>query len=81
MTGSETKAVNVTSQPPSSPPPSVDLSRLDIQAMTARAAQLRSAEAARLLRQAWLTVSSLWRGPRHALSPAAKRREVAGTTA
>lgn len=57
----------------------VPLTRLDINAITQRASQLRAAETGRLLREAWLTLSSLWRGPRHLLPPA-KRREAVGTS-
>jgi len=57
----------------------VNLSHVDIDAITARASHLRAIECGRLLRQAWLTMSSLWRGPKRLLQ-AAKAHPAAGTS-
>jgi len=80
MTGSETKPVTTTIDPNAAPfSEGVNLSHVDIDAITARAAQLRAVEGGRLVREAWLTITSLWRGPKRLLQ-AAKAQPAAGTS-
>jgi hypothetical protein len=78
MTGSETMTENVTLKTNiTGADGPVDLSRVDIDALVARAARLRGEECGRLFRRAWLTLSSLWRGPRRVVPPASRRHATA----